>query len=152
MLQTLSPATIVTTNISRECVVAMVQNYIDNTYKRTPEGPRKINNSDDAYCIYFKKEELDNLFERNGYDPANPNAKAYGLVIYLGMHGQTEPEKREMPHCPPRYQGHHTAILVCTLNRKEFLRDGDTVATATEEGQLCPPPKPCASIDEDLHP
>lgn len=141
-------------------IVQLVQNFIDKTYKDLGHGPQKVAYNADSHCISYSKATLDSLFAANS--ASNPD----GLRIYLGLHQHTPTEDADMPDRPENYIGQHTVILVCTSNGKDLLDPGNSVnvaaskkaspaavlsGTAVEEGQICPPPYPCSTVDNSIH-
>lgn len=138
--------------VQLDTIKAMVTEFVSKTYKLRENGAvEKLTYDNDAHAVWFSKEAIDQLFADNGY---KPGATDFGLRIYLGMHGNSEAEKRDMPNRLPHYEGQHTAILVVTQNGEDLLNDVSTdakvatfAAAATsasgrglDEGQLCPPP------------
>jgi hypothetical protein len=156
MLQQISftptPVPMPPTQITRDCVIQMVQNFIDGTGKLNAANTfQKISPNLDSHCVHFLKREIDELFLRNGYDPARADAHTYGLRIFFGLHKETMIELMNMPGRPLHYIGQHTAVLVCTRFNDDLLNIGNVVGNALDEGQICPPPLPCSSIANELH-
>jgi hypothetical protein len=142
------------TAIPRQTIIQMVQNFIDRTFK----GPRKITRDFDSHAVYYTKNEIDELFNANGYDPTKPDADQFGLRIYLAVHGNTPVERTSMPTRPALYLDQHTVILVTTKNKIDLLAEGAFVSTyqidpgtGFEEGEICPPPR-CGTMDDELQP
>ena len=141
------------TFISLPTIRRMVRNMIDNTFKRdrATGSPMPWNQHFDGRGIHFSKAEIDKLFADNMTDDNDQNM---GLRIYIGMHGDTHDEMREMPDRPMHYIGQHTTILVCTKDGEDLLRTENSVSIyqpknagglGLDEGQICPPPA-CNSI------
>jgi hypothetical protein len=142
------------TAIPRKAIIQMVQNFIHRTFK----GPRRITKNYDSHAVHYTKKEIDALFAANGYVPGAPDADQFGLRIYMGVHSNTDIERRSMPRRPAEYLDQHTVILVTTKNNQDLLVDGSSVSTyqidpgtGLEEGQICPPPK-CGTVDDELEP
>jgi hypothetical protein len=126
-------------------VVRLVQNFINGTFKSKEGAVQKVSSQNDAYAVYYSKEDLDKLFASHGYKDGD---SGFGLRIYLGLHGTSDEERQAMPDRPEHYIGQHTVALVCTKEGQDLL--DDEAALALEEGQLCPPPSPCGSIGSEL--
>jgi|SRR5579859_3067314 len=138
------------TAIDLPTIVRMVQNFCDITHKNLGHGPIKVTIDKDSHAVHYTKAEIEALFA------ANPGSD--GLRIYFAVHQHSEEEDNAMPRRPPEYIGHHTGILVSTIQMVDQLNVNNYISSllvggmGVEEGQICPPPK-CGSgtVDNRLH-
>lgn len=135
------------TFIYRDVVVSLVKSYINNNAKKNSTGTEPtylpIDKEKDTRAVWFSKEEIDELFKRN-----EAPDKKIGLRIYFGMHEDNPIQNEAMGEIHKKYIGQNTVVLVCTHDDEDCLSTNGSVALSLEEGQICPPPKPCGGILE----
>ncbi len=140
--------------VPKDFIVHLInENYSKTKKKRRTQGPGTpaddMRAADDARSCWFPYDELEKLFNANGFTAAEK--LKFGVRIYFGMHDKDHEFHRSATGVPlpnVKYDGQHTAILVVTKKNaqglnKDLLQDGvhslSYGGQGMDIGSLCPP-------------
>jgi len=156
---------IVGTYLPMDVIQTLVQNFFDMTKKKDPDtgAIKSLNPKEDSYTIWFKKQEIDDLFAQNMR--AGDKTEDFGLRIYLCQHSDTDIEMDQVATVENQqggkpnynysdYKGQHGVVLVVTqkdragadndlLSIKNYVSVSAIPLTGLDVGQPCPPPSAC---------